>query len=265
MILKWHKFSPRGILILTGFLLLAFSLFFSKQVQSEETLSIYLIDDYPPYSWLENGEERGIDVEILRELDQRLDIKLDLHYAPWKRILSGLKEGTVEAAIQTWWRKDRTAFLEYMSVPLRTTTISIIGRKETTVSINELSDFNNLRVGKIRAFSISTAFDEAARKNQFDLIEVDHLEQAFKMLEQKRLDILVHSTSSTEFRKRTHPDDLHFKLIRLMREEREGTFLVLSKRHFRSDATAMINKLDAAVSEMHNDGTIARIFENFLD
>ncbi len=262
---KWSNVVQTGQTILFVFSVAVFLLIAPVNSYSDEKLTIHLMIDYPPYSWLEEGEENGIDVQILRELDRRIDMDLELKFAPWKRIISGLKDGTVEAAVQTWWRKERTQFLEYMSVPLRTTTVSIIGRKDSSLQIDRLSDFNGLRVGKMRAFSISSKFDDAARRKQFQLIEVDHLEQAIEMLKRDRLDLFVHSTSSADFHKKNYRDNLYFKTVNLLREEREGTYLVLSKQRHKSDATALINKLDKVVSQMHNDGTIAGIFKKFLN
>ena len=49
-------------------------------IQAAGTLSVAVYRDFPPYSWEDNGDARGVDVEIARHLARGLGVDLTLHW-----------------------------------------------------------------------------------------------------------------------------------------------------------------------------------------
>ena len=106
----------RGILrIIAGTILLAsFRTAAEEPQQSNRPLRIVL-EDYPPYEYLENGEPKGIDVDVIKRVFDRLGIACEFKFYPFTRGWLMLKRGTADAAPSISYRREREPFVYYTS------------------------------------------------------------------------------------------------------------------------------------------------------
>ena len=77
-------------------------LLFSIGVLAKQQEVIIVADDsYPPYSYVENNELRGIYIDLINLAAQRLakDYKIKFVAMPWKRALQEVKLGNAFAVI----------------------------------------------------------------------------------------------------------------------------------------------------------------------
>ncbi|NYS34888.1 transporter substrate-binding domain-containing protein, partial [Streptococcus danieliae] len=90
----------------------------SAQAGTATPLVIYGDDDYPPYSYVENGQLKGIYTQIVREALQAMpQYAVQLRPVPWKRGLLMLQTGEAFALYPPYsWRSERP-YVRY-SVPL---------------------------------------------------------------------------------------------------------------------------------------------------
>lgn len=65
-----------------------------------ETLRL-VTDAWAPYVYEEDGQAAGLDYELTREVLQRLGVKLDLQFLPWKRCLLELEQGNADGILST--------------------------------------------------------------------------------------------------------------------------------------------------------------------
>jgi ABC-type amino acid transport substrate-binding protein len=61
----------------------------------------------------ENGEIRGVQVDIVKKSLDSLNLKYDLKLLPWKRCLRNVEEGSYDAAIGASYTKTRALFMNY--------------------------------------------------------------------------------------------------------------------------------------------------------
>ena len=65
--------------------------------------------DYPPLSFLENGEPKGMDVEIARELERVLGREIEVELTDWdeaqRRVIKGEADGLFSMSISDQRRK----------------------------------------------------------------------------------------------------------------------------------------------------------------
>ncbi|NMR24306.1 transporter substrate-binding domain-containing protein [Pseudoalteromonas sp. NEC-BIFX-2020_015] len=112
-----HILKKRLILI-TGLLMLMCAFTSHSNVD----VTILADDDYPPYSYLENGEVKGIYIDLLRRASTQL--KLDYHVkiisTPWKRALLTVKKGDVIGVVPPYLHYDSRPFISSYSVALGT-------------------------------------------------------------------------------------------------------------------------------------------------
>jgi len=63
-------------------------------LSSDIDVEIYADDSYPPYSYNEGGELKGIYTEILKKAFSRMEgYKVKINAVPWKRALSYIERG----------------------------------------------------------------------------------------------------------------------------------------------------------------------------
>ncbi len=64
-----------------------------------ETLHVATDHDYKPFSYIENGEYAGLDVELIIETANRLGMNLDLKLLDWNEAQAGLLDGTFDVIL----------------------------------------------------------------------------------------------------------------------------------------------------------------------
>jgi len=78
--------------------------------EAGETLRIAVDDDFPPFSFSKNGEAAGIDVDIVRELGNRLGIHFEISLLPWKRLLTMTKNGSFDGSMSLFKTNTREEY-----------------------------------------------------------------------------------------------------------------------------------------------------------
>jgi polar amino acid transport system substrate-binding protein len=71
------------------------------------------LENYPPYEYAENGDAKGINVDIIKHILYRLGIPYEFKVYPFSRGWLMLKRGTADAAPSISYSKEREPFLFY--------------------------------------------------------------------------------------------------------------------------------------------------------
>lgn len=135
------------------FLILLSTLCFSTFPKDIE-ITVYCDDSYPPYSYLENDQIKGIYTEILLEAFSRMDgYTITIKALPWKRGLLLLKSGKGFAIYPPYYRPNDRPFLDY-SIPILSEEIVALCREEILNIPRKkwVTDYIGLNVGINRGF-----------------------------------------------------------------------------------------------------------------
>lgn len=119
---------------------------------------IYTDDSNPPYTFQENGEAKGIYVEILKTAFSRLDgYTVSIEPLPWKRGLEHIENGTGFALFPPYYRPDDRPWMEY-SVPIFEEELVIFCNADVlqTPRPHWPQDYAGLRIGKNLGFASFT-------------------------------------------------------------------------------------------------------------
>ncbi|MGL5321442.1 MAG: transporter substrate-binding domain-containing protein, partial [Aeromonas veronii] len=74
---------------------------------------------YPPYSWQEGEEVRGIYADIIREVTSAMpDYEVVLKPMPWRRGLSMVEQGTAFAIFPPYYMPDTRPYMWPYSQPM---------------------------------------------------------------------------------------------------------------------------------------------------
>ncbi len=71
------------------------------------------LENYPPYEFVENGEVKGINVDIIRQILETLGVAYEFKVYPFTRGWLMLKRGAADAAPSISYTQDREPFLYY--------------------------------------------------------------------------------------------------------------------------------------------------------
>lgn len=114
------------MLIFTIALIVCFS-----GVSAQQPVTVYGDKDYRPYAYEENGEARGIYVNILREAFAKMPgYDVTIAMLPWKRGLDYIRKGKGIALFPPYHAPDRDSWILF-SEPILEEQVIIFGRAET--------------------------------------------------------------------------------------------------------------------------------------
>ncbi|CAM4362584.1 substrate-binding periplasmic protein [Pseudoalteromonas ostreae] len=97
-------------------------LMFSLTCNSKAVITILADDDYPPYSYFEDGELKGLYIDLLKHARTKLkpDYDVEIIPMPWKRALLTIKKGSVLGIVPPYIHYDSRPYISSYSVALGT-------------------------------------------------------------------------------------------------------------------------------------------------
>ncbi|WP_219114373.1 ABC transporter substrate-binding protein [Janthinobacterium sp. UMAB-56] len=139
------------------------------QAGAATPLVIYGDADYPPYSYVENGQLKGIYTEIVREAAQSMpQYAVQLRPVPWKRGVLMLQTGDAFALYPPYsWRSERP-YVRY-SMPLLTEQLVVLCNLDV-LARRKLqqwpADYAGLRIGVNAGFLLGDATQMATLRTE---------------------------------------------------------------------------------------------------
>ena len=130
-----------GLAVLTTLVLLAAPLAARAQAL------VIACEDYPPYEYLEDGQPRGLCVEMVQEACQRLGLEPEFRFMPWSQALDQARAGQVQAIMSLFRTPEREQFLVFPARQLAEERVTALVRKGSGVRVRGLTDLARLRVG----------------------------------------------------------------------------------------------------------------------
>lgn len=162
------------LLILLFILLTKVSFANQANQDNQIEVTIYADNDYPPYSYGENGEPKGIYANIVRQALKRMTgYKVTIVPVPWKRGLQFLETGTGFALYPPYFHLDQRPYIWPYSMPMLEEKTVVFCRQEVLDKPRGKwpEDYYGLRIGNNLGFGHGGAEFWDAVKN--DLIILD--------------------------------------------------------------------------------------------
>jgi ABC-type amino acid transport substrate-binding protein len=77
-------------------------------VVNSKTITVGRDFDYPPFSYIdENGNPKGLDVDLMRAIAAKEHLKLDFKFSKWDRALAMLESGEVDVLVGVLFTPER--------------------------------------------------------------------------------------------------------------------------------------------------------------
>lgn len=214
---------------------------------------------FPPYSYLREGKPVGIDVDIVQELGRRSGVQFDIGLVPFKRVVESVRAGSVEAGMALLHNAEREGFALFTGV-LHNSTYSLFVLKDRPMRFDgSLDSLQGQRIGKVRGFFVSEAFDAEVAVGRVQLEETAGSEQGLQMLRAGRVDAISGQTVVTRYLAQQAGMVEALRVLPFPLVPDKPAFLVLSRAAAIADREALGERLRLMLEQMHRDGSIARI------
>lgn len=223
------------------------------KVQEEGKLVIGTEGTYPPFTFHDDsGELTGFDVEIAREVAERLGVEAEFLETQWDGMFAGLDSGRFDmVANQVGIREDRLESYDFSDPYITSAAVLVTTEDET-----EITSFEDLE-GKASAQSLTSNYADIAKEYGAELTGVEGFNQAIELLVSDRVDATVNDKISVLDFMNQRPD----APIQIADESDEAS---QSGLQFRKDSGAIVDEVNKALADMIEDGTYDEISQKWF-
>ncbi|WP_172254399.1 amino acid ABC transporter substrate-binding protein [Saccharibacillus deserti] len=208
---------------------------------------------YAPFTYHDkSGELTGFDVEIAREVAKRLGVEAEFVEAPWDSLLAGIDAGRFNAVFnEVSIRDDRKEKYDFSDPYISSGAVLIV--REDNTDIKSLADLK----GKKSAQSLTSNLADIAKQNGAEIVPIEGFNQAIDLLNSSRVDATINDNLSFLDLKKQKPDIA----LKVVAEAEDAS---QSGGVFAKNQPELIEAVNKALADMHEDGTYATISEKYF-
>lgn len=203
---------------------------------------------YPPMTYLENGQPKGVVVDILHALEQRIGMPIDLRLMDWSKAQALVAQDQAIGLCQMSITDARKQSYDF-SDPIITLHFSIFTRNNQK-TLSDISDLHGLQVG-VTPGGLPRSL--LMNDKQINFVDVDDYERGFQLLKEGKIDAVFgdHWVGSYVLAEKgimdIHTnDDVVAKL---------SSAIALKKGN-----AALLGVINQGLAALKEDGTIDRIY-----
>jgi L-cystine transport system substrate-binding protein len=223
------------------------------EIKEEGVLTVGTEGTYPPFTFHdENGELTGFDVEIAREVAERLGVEAEFMETQWDAIFAGLDSKRFDMiANQVGIRPDRQEKYDFSEGYITSAAVLIVNE-----SNNDIKAFDDLD-GKKSAQSLTSNYGDIAKSFGAELVGVEGFNQAIELLAQNRADATINDKLSFLDFKKQKPD-APVKIVATSEDASQSGLM------FRKGNETLVEEVNKALQGMIEDGTYLEISKKWF-
>lgn len=237
-----------------------------------EKVVLYGDDDYPPYSYVENGQFKGIYVDLLKKATSKLDgYEVELKPIPWKRGLATLESGEALALFPPYLRKER-AYIQPYSTGMYTETIVIVCNDATMSKPRKKfpDDFGDITIGVNAGFVLADSIVAAQKAGKARLAEAKGSEANLAKLASNHIGCYANDRLSIYYALKkmkaaanAQPDVLALKLNDTVEISSEEAYVGFSAKNSAPYKADFIEKLNAAIEQAKKANVVSKLVSTY--
>ena len=231
---------------------------------ADQTLNLVAHENFVPFTYSENGQAKGIDVDITKELCRRINVRCNIEFVPFNRMLLYTKQGKVDGGLSPFKTPGREEFAYFLKYPVHYSTYNIFVKKGHEFQFQKIEDLYGKKIGKNHGFKISDEFDAAVAVGEIQIDEVGETKQNIGKLIMERIDGMVSNQAETLLliKKRGLSNKIIYLTCPVQKPRK--AYLVISKSANIPDKMQLIAKMNQTLKIMYDDGTIDQINSKYL-
>lgn len=246
------------------------SLIDEKNIETSDVLKIATSADVPPFSFIEDNQIIGLDIDLIRLLEKRLNIKTEIIKTERDKLVATLKNNEADLIISAFSKTDSLENEIEFSKPYNIGKIAFATRKQAnskkqnnTSKINSIEQQKPLDIytlndlsGKYIGVQTGTTLDEQVHQ-LIKLPRVQYFPNVIEMtssLEQRKIDAIAIDLTVAETILLRH-SDLSILDERLNKDE---FGIAMGKR------SPLKHSVDSCITILQKNGEIQKIKEKWL-
>ena len=223
-------------------------------IQANGKLIVALEGAWQPWSYHDESDTLvGYDVEVSRAIAEKLGVEPEYVESDWDSLFAGLDAGRFDMVCNGVEVTDERALTYDFTTPYGYIHTALAVRKDN----DEIKTFEDLK-GKTTANSLASTYMELAESYGATVQGIDTLEETIQLLTAGRIDATLNADVSFYDYLNVHPE-ADFKLVAQTAEASHVAIPVL-----KSEDTAYLDALNAAIEELRADGTLKTLSEKYF-
>ncbi|WP_188456984.1 amino acid ABC transporter substrate-binding protein [Virgibacillus oceani] len=223
------------------------------EVMEKGVLTVGTEGTYAPFTFHnDEGDLTGYDVEVIKEIADRMGVKVEFMETQWDSMFAGLNSERFDLiANQVGINEDRLENYDF-SNPYTYSVAVVVVPKDT----NDINSFEDLE-GKKSAQSLTSNFGAIAKENGAELVGVEGLAQSIELLKQGRADVTVNDKLAVLDYLNQEGDDS----IKIAAEESNASETAFT---FNKGNDKLVDAINEQLESMREDGTLAKIAKDWF-
>ena len=225
-----------------------------NSIQKSGKLVVALEGAWQPWSYHDSSDTLvGYDVEVSRAIAEKLGVEPEYVESDWDSLFAGLDAGRYDMVCNGVEVTEERAKTYAFTTPYGYIHTALAVRKDN----EDIHSFEDLK-GKTTANSLASTYMELAESYGATVQGIDTLEETIQLLTAGRIDATLNADVSFYDYLNVHPD-ADFKLVAQTAEASHVAIPVL-----KSEDTAYLDALNAAIEELRADGTLKTLSEKYF-
>lgn len=171
--------------------------------QTPTNVRILVDDDYPPYTYVSNGELKGIYIDFLKHAANNLPAQYSISFVPlpWKRALVLIENGDEFAILPPYLHTQKRPFIAHYSEPIGVEEVVVFCHKN--ISLDQVTNtkqalINPLRLGINAGYLLlNDKYKKAVSQNRITLASNKSTAHNIEKLIKGRIDCYINDKTST--------------------------------------------------------------------
>lgn len=220
--------------------------------------------DYPPYSFMEGDAQKGIAVDVLKEAFARMKVELRVEFLPFPRAVQSFQRGRADGIFPFSVKEERLAYTLYSKEYVVADTPALFVRADSPITFGgHIGQLAQYVFGKQRDAFNGQVFADAVSQGVITKVEeAKDQRQVVMMLVASRFDIAVGPRIVVRYYAKETGNMHKLKELQPALEKPLPAYLGFSKH---GDYTALAERFDQTLAQMHRDGSYQRIMDRYLN
>lgn len=240
-----------------------FALIFSlisgcEKSEDDNTLHFVVSADYPPFTFVKNGEICGFEVDLATQIAKKLGLEAKFQDVPFASITATISNGQADAAISAIARTESRARNFDFSDPYYNSgkNMAVILRASDE-KINSVKDLENKKILCQLGSVMEMWATEAVQSGAFSatVSSMDNIPQMMESIKSEQFDVAI---VEIEQAKALTEKDKELVYTAIEAENISGYCVMLPK------GSQLTKKINSAIYEIKKDGTFSRLVEKWF-
>ncbi|CAK8054406.1 transporter substrate-binding domain-containing protein [Eupransor demetentiae] len=218
------------------------------------TLTVGLEGTYAPYSYREDGKLKGYEVDLAKDIADKMGLKVAYVETKWDSLIAGLGSHRYDVVMNnigyTKERADTYSLSDYYVYPH-----TVLIKRDNEKDLKDLKSID----GKKMAQSTTSNYGKIAEKNGAKLVSVPGINEAMNLVKTKRADGSLNDLGA-------------FKAYQKQNPKSKLTYVDLDGQVDSKPSGALVNKdnkkllkaINKAIEELKSDGTLSKLSEKYF-